>query len=275
MNPLASIVVPCFNMERWLPETLQSVLAQTFRDWECLIVDDGSTDGSAAVAEGWCARDGRFRLLRQPNAGVAAARNAGVAASAGRYLLFLDADDLLAPGYLEAAVAALEADPSLTLVYGAAPRFKGAPDRTIPWDLPPFSMGTMLSRNCLYVSCVLRRADFDRTAGFDPAFGAGYEDWDFWLSLFEALPGEPRVLRLEQPCLYYRTRHGSRNARVTDTVLKDIRRRLWDKHKNLYAKYFPDPLQTAEYQRLKRSFDKAARWSLAWKLRLLWRRLFS
>ncbi len=270
MSPTASIIVPCYNLARWLPETLQSVLDQTMRDWECLIVDDGSTDATAQVAEAWCDRDPRFRLLYQENQGVAAARDAGAAASDGRYLLFLDADDRIAPGYLEAAVAALEADPDLTLVYGKAERF-GA--RKSWKELPPFSMSTMLSRNCLYVSCVLRRADFDKCAGFDPAFGAGFEDWDFWLCLFEALPGEPKVLCLDETCFYYRTRRGSRNAGVTDEALVPLRRLLWEKHKTLYSKYFPNPTESVEYTRLQRSFQKASRWSLAWKLRLLWRKL--
>lgn len=270
MNPVASIIVPCYNLARWLPEALQSVRDQSLRDWECVIVDDGSTDETARVAKEWCDADPRFRLLHQENRGVAAARNAGAAVSGGRYLLFLDADDILAPGYLEAAVAALEADPSLTLVFGRAERF-GA--RNSWSELPDFSMGTMLSRNCLYVSCVLRRADFERCAGFDSAFVAGFEDWDFWLSLFEALPGEPKVLRLEQTCFYYRTRRGSRNAGVTDEALVPLRRLLWEKHKSLYSKYFPDPTESVEYTRLQRSFRKASRWSLAWKLRLLARKL--
>ena len=272
MTPLASIVVPCYNLGQWLPEALQSVLAQSFTDWECIIVDDGSTDGTAGIASEWTRRDARFRLLSQDNQGVAAARNAGGAAALGRYLLFLDADDILDPDYLASAVPALAADQSLTLVYGDAVRFTAS--RTRPWsDLPPFAMGTMLSRNCLYISCVMRREDFARCGGFDPAFRTGFEDWDFWLCLFESLPVEPKVLRLPRTCFRYRTRRGSRNRGVTDEALREIRYRLWEKHKALYARYFPDPLETVEYRRLQRSFAKASRYSLAWKLRLLFRRL--
>ena len=111
------------------------------------------------------------------------------------------------------------------------------------------------------------------SVSFDPAFKTGYEDWDFWLSFFEHLDHEPRVLCLPSVCFYYRTRRHSRNSGVSDESLTAIRRMLWEKHKALYAKYFCNPLETVEYKRLQRSFRKASRWSLAWKLRMLYRKI--
>ena len=90
--------------------------------------------------------------------------------------------------------------------------------------------------------------------GFDQQFDKGIEDWDFWLSLFESLPQEPKVLQLEETCFLY-TDKGSREE-VSDEELKDIRLRLWEKHKALYARYFPDPCETLEYQRLLRAGEK-------------------
>ncbi|MBR1569649.1 MAG: glycosyltransferase family 2 protein [Bacteroidales bacterium] len=266
---LVSVIVPSYNLGQYLGETLKSVMNQTFTDWECLIVENGSTDGSLHVVNAFCDADSRFvPVVFSENMGVAAARNRGVELAEGKYILFLDADDLIAPHYMADAVAALEADAALSVVYGKGERF-GA---ETTWDLPPFSMETMLASNCLYISCFFRKAD---AAAFDPAFKTGYEDWDFWLSLLENVPGEPGVLQLPSVCFYYRTRKRSRNRGVTDEALKEIRRRLWEKHKGLYARYFCDPLQTVEYRRLQRSFRKASRWSLAWKLRLLFRKLFS
>lgn len=266
--PKVSVIVPSYNLGEYLPETLESLLAQTFSDWECIIVENGSVDGSGAIAADFASRDGRFSLIALPsNEGVTSARNRGVLASSGEYILFLDADDLITPDYMARAVAALDQDPSLTLVYGEAERF-GAESS---WDLPPFSMETMLARNCLYISCFLRRVHF---VPFDSSFTAGCEDWDFWLSVLEKVQ-EPRVLRLEGLCFRYRTRRKSRNAGVSDSDLKTIRRALWEKHKNLYSKYFCNPLETMEYTRLERSFRKASRWSLAWKLRMLYRKLFA
>lgn len=264
--PKVSVIIPSYNLGRYLPETLQSVASQTFTDWECIIVENGSTDLSPHVVQQWFARDPRFvPVTLTRNLGVAAARNRGLELARGRYVLFLDADDLITPGYMAAAVSALDADTSLTVVYGGARRF----GTTETWDLPPFSMETMLASNCLYISCFFRR---EQAPAFDPDFRTGYEDWDFWLSLLERVQA-PRVLCLKQLCFLYRTRRGSRNAGVTDQALKGIRRRLWEKHRGLYSSYFCDPCQTVEYRRLARSFRKASRWSLAWKLRLLYRKL--
>ena len=264
---LVSVIIPSYNLGQYLPQTLKSVMDQTFEDWECLIVENGSTDASMNVVSDFCAADKRFvPVVFQENVGVAAARNRGLELAEGEYILFLDADDLLDPHYMDAAMAAFKLDPSLDVVYGRAERF-GAEST---WDLPPFSMDTMLASNCLYISCFFRRS---AAVSFDPAFKTGYEDWDYWLSFFEKLDHEPKVLRLPSVCFYYRTRRRSRNHGISDEALADIRRALWEKHKALYAKYFCDPCRTVEYRRLQRSFQKASRWSLAWKLRMLYRKI--
>ena len=276
--PKVSVIVPSYNLGKYLPETLRSVSAQTFTDWECLVVENGSTDGSASIVQTFCEADPRFVMAAfTGNKGVAAARNHGLERARGQYILFLDADDLITPRYMEEAVAALDADPSLTVVYGRGERF-GA-EKT--WDLPPFSMETMLARNCLYISCFFRKEilrcaqnDSGVPVSFDPEFKTGFEDWDFWLSVLEMVEN-PKVKQLESVCFYYRTRRHSRNKGVTDEALRDIRRQLWEKHRALYGKYFCDPLQTVEYTRLERAFRKASRWSLLWKLRVLYRKMFA
>ena len=266
--PKVSVIVPSYNLGRFLPETLQSLVNQSYSDWECIIVDNGSTDNSLELASEFVSSDSRFRLEdMKTNAGVAAARNRGIELAVGEYLLFLDADDLLATHYMGDAVAALDADPSLAVVYGRALRF-GAQKR---WDIPEFSMDTMLASNCLYISCFIR-ARMLSGARFDSSFTAGLEDWDFWLSYLGSIDN-PKVLCLPSVCFYYRPRRHSRNRGVSDEALKSIRRSLWEKHKDLYAKYFCDPLQTIEYRRLHTSFVKASKWSLAWKLRLLYRKI--
>src|SRR3954453_47588 len=100
---LFSVIVPCFNLATYLPETLASVSAQTYRDWECLIVDDGSTDNTEEVATEWMRRDSRFKLLSKPNGGVSSALNYGIERSAGDYLLFMGADDIIYKEYLAKA----------------------------------------------------------------------------------------------------------------------------------------------------------------------------
>jgi CDP-glycerol glycerophosphotransferase len=106
--PRVSVVVPIFNVEQWLGECLESIRTQTFGDLEVIMVDDGSPDGSAAIAERFAARDARFRLISRPNGGLSAARNTGIDAATGEYLSFVDSDDVLARDALERLVGALE-----------------------------------------------------------------------------------------------------------------------------------------------------------------------
>ena len=117
--PLISVVIPAWNCARYLRRALDSVLAQQYPDdrLDVIVVDDGSTDASPEIVADYAARDGRVRLLRQSNAGPAAARNRGIAAARGELIAFLDADDRWAPGKLAAQAARFAANPSLGLVH--------------------------------------------------------------------------------------------------------------------------------------------------------------
>lgn len=105
-----SVVIPAYNVEAYLEECLDSVAAQSYKDWEAIIVDDGSTDGSAALAETWTRKDERFHLLKQENQGLSAARNAGMDLAQGEYLLFLDADDWLESDALQVLDSELQGE---------------------------------------------------------------------------------------------------------------------------------------------------------------------
>lgn len=92
---LISVIVPCYNQAQYLPETLDSVIAQTYVNWECIIVNDGSTDNTAEIAQRYCAKDSRFRYVEKKNGGLSSARNVGLEEAKGDYIQFLDSDDLL------------------------------------------------------------------------------------------------------------------------------------------------------------------------------------
>ena len=101
MSPKVSVVIPCYNCIDYLEESVRSVLAQTLRELEILIVDDGSTDGSGALADSLAAQDDRIRVIHQKNGGLPVARNSGIDAACGEYIAFLDADDLVLPNAYE------------------------------------------------------------------------------------------------------------------------------------------------------------------------------
>lgn len=102
---LVSIITPCYNGAKYISETIDSVIAQTYTEWEMIIVDDGSKDNSAQIISGYAAKDSRIRLISQENAGSAAARNNGIRNASGQYIALLDADDLWLPEFLEKQIA--------------------------------------------------------------------------------------------------------------------------------------------------------------------------
>lgn len=107
-NPQASIIVPIYNMERYLCQCLDSIAAQSFRDWECWLVDDGSTDASPAICDSYAAQDSRFRVIHQVNSGVSAARQCALDKATGRWLSFIDPDDHIDAQWLENMIVASE-----------------------------------------------------------------------------------------------------------------------------------------------------------------------
>lgn len=177
-----SIITPARNAAATLERTIRSVLSQTIATWELLIVDNGSTDATVALAQQWAARDLRIRVLSEPQAGVSRARNRGVEAAWFDWLMFLDADDTLAPRALETLTHALTAQPSWVAVRGEWDRMDPAGEivPVVRWpvagDLFPFFAYT-----CVFAihSCVIRRAAVIDAGFFDPALKT-CEDWDLW-----------------------------------------------------------------------------------------------
>jgi glycosyltransferase involved in cell wall biosynthesis len=176
--PLVSIVILCHNYGRFLGEAIESALAQTHQPVEVIVVDDGSTDHSVEVARRY-----PVQLITQPNRGVCVAGNTGFAAATGDYVLRLDADDRLTPGYVEKTLRALESHPWAHFAYTAAEYF-GA--RTGSYPIEPFSPDTLAERNYVNASALMRRRSLEDVGGYNVNMRAGrYEDWDLWLSFAE------------------------------------------------------------------------------------------
>ena len=211
--PPVSIVVPTFNRAGLIVSTLDSVEAQSFADWECIVVDDGSTDGTADVVKPFLARDPRFRYVAQANAGASAARNHGIALARGRYVAFLDSDDHFAPDKLEWQVAALEADEEAVLAYGDAlhchssdMRNGGIYLKELVWKPAGWAFEDLIQCSSIYAPLV-RTETLRRAGGFDPELELA-EDWDLWLTLSKLgkFVFEPRI------SLYYRVHEGNRSG---------------------------------------------------------------
>jgi len=177
-RPLVSVVIPCFNHARFLGEAIESALAQTYAPIEIVVVDDGSMDNSAEVAQRY-----PVRLVRQANQGLAAAGNAGIRASRGEFVVRLDADDCLRSGYVAETLQPLLDNPRIHFVYTQVEYF-GA--RTGSYPVEDFDLDTLAERNYIHASAMMRRSSFDAVGGYSVDMrGLRCEDWDLWLSFAE------------------------------------------------------------------------------------------
>lgn len=206
--PAVSVIVPVYNTAPFVAETLDSILAQTFTDYEILVVNDGSPDTELLerVLEPYA---GRIRYLRQENAGVSAARNNALAVARGRYVAMLDSDDTWHPEYLAAHVAVLEGDPSVHVVYPDAVRFGGGAEQRYSEQYPvggDITFSRVLARECQVYGGVAARTDAVVAAGmYDPELRAA-EDFELWLRI---LHRGGRIVYLDRVLARYRHRPGS------------------------------------------------------------------
>jgi glycosyltransferase involved in cell wall biosynthesis/SAM-dependent methyltransferase len=197
--PTVSVIVPLWNVQPFLPSAVESVFGQTFRGWELVLVDDGSTDGSAELARAYAARaPERVRYLQHPGGGhrgVAASRNLGVRNARGRYLAFLDAEDVWFPAKLERQLTILEAEPRAAMIDSPAQVWHSwsekPEDRERDYVVNPFSDPGLVAPPALLLSrlanatdlptlstVLIRREALDRVGGFDESFPAAVQKWE-------------------------------------------------------------------------------------------------
>jgi glycosyltransferase involved in cell wall biosynthesis len=215
-KPLVSVIVPAYNAMPWLAETLASICAQTMTDLEVIVVDDGSTDDTAQYALECSRRDSRVRCLSKPNGGLARARNSGMAEAVGRYLTFLDSDDLWAPEKLARQLQLIEGRPRTAVLSGIRRFYDLGGARQWSFDTAPrgglpggdYLRSLLFLRNTEMVgiaSCLAPAEAWRELGGYDPALATA-EDWDMWLRAarrleMQTVPGEPLQ--------FYRKRAGS------------------------------------------------------------------
>jgi glycosyltransferase involved in cell wall biosynthesis len=182
-QPLVSVVIPCYNYGRFLGDAIASVRAQTLRDFEIIVVDDGSTDdvtpGVLDALEG-PDRSADLTIIRQENQGAPAARNTGMRVAKGLYICCLDADDTMEPTYLEKCVLLMEGNAGVSLAYSWL-RVTGAEERV--WKSESLDLDRLRYYNHVSISAVFRREVGLEDGGFCDAMREGYEDWEFWLRL--------------------------------------------------------------------------------------------
>jgi glycosyltransferase involved in cell wall biosynthesis len=235
--PLVSVVIPVFNGEQFIAEAIDSALAQDYPAIEVIVVDDGSTDGTAAILKSY---GDAIRLVSQANRGCAAARNTGLRHARGRYIAFLDADDVWWAGKIASQVRAM-AQAGFRMAYSRFAVWLPGPDGRYPpagglfsaRDNPHLS-DSVVQTGCIYrellLDCIvwtstviIEKSVFDEVGAFDESLELG-EDYDLWLRLSRHLP----VLGLQQPAALYRTHPGSitRSAKAVNYEYRVLCRAL-------------------------------------------------
>lgn len=227
--PLVSIIIPAYNVEPWIGEALASVLAQTVTDWECVIINDGSTDDTEFVAK---SLDPRIRLITQKNAGVSAARNRGLEIAQGQFVAFLDADDVWHPQALEIMLAPLQLDADCALTWANFVRFRDKTNQYLPSPGVRIHSAhniwhALLIDNFMQFGALCVRAHIAKQYLFSTAITI-CEDRDWLLRIVK----NNKAIHIPRTVHYYRQRENS--------AVRDIQKFLHDEEKVLQL-HLSDP----------------------------------
>jgi glycogen synthase len=235
--PRVTVVTPVYNVVKYLPETVASLEAQTYPGWELIIVDDGSTDpAAAAVLDAYGERG--FTLIRQEDSGLAAARNTGIAAGSGEFLVMLDPDNKLAPTFLERTIERLDATPGAGVAVTGLHLFGAIRGKVMP---PPNDLVSLLCTNVIGPYGLTRRRCWEQAGGFPTRTDAdidGMDDWSFAISVLEhgwTWTVVPDYL------FYHRVRRGSFAARNRQPGRRrELLRELIRLHEDTYREHHVD-----------------------------------
>jgi len=231
--PRVSIIITCYNLGAYLEEALTSALNQTYTDFEVILVDDGSTDPATIALLDRLPAHPSLRVLRTANQGVARARNCGITAASGDYILPLDADDRILQGYLAHTVPVLDQRPEVGFV-GCHYRTFG--EREVECRPDCYEMPCLLIENTVPIASLFRRTCWEQIGGYSPDIPI--EDWDLWLSILEC--GYLGVV-IPEVFFEYRVRANSRNgANQQSQMYQHTWQLLYDRHRMSYERYCRD-----------------------------------
>lgn len=245
MNVLVSIIVPCYMQAHFLGEALQSVLDQTYGNWECIIVNDGSPDNTELVAKQWIEKDARFKYLYKENGGLSSARNTGIKNSTGKFILPLDADDVLHPDYLKGTVPGLEGNNNVAII-SCYSKFFVNRINDIVHELKPSGTNyrDLMFENKLIATSLFRKKCWEEVGGYDENMNKGFEDWEFWLNVTKR---GWEFQFVEEFLFYYQK---SKKSMLVDTINYHSEANMeyiFRKHKEIYTTHFDNTAEVLFY----------------------------
>ena len=236
---LVSIIIPCYNHAKFLPDALQSVIEQDYENWECIVVNDGSADNTEEIARQWSNKDTRFKYLYKVNGGLSSARNYGIENSVGDYILTLDSDDKYEKTFLSKGIEILNRNEKIGVVSCWGYRFTGI-NYFEPFTPDGKNLNDFLFKNAAIGTSLFRKKCWLQAEGYDENMKKGYEDWEFYIRVGKN-GWETKII--EEYLFFYRQRKNSmRNVAVKDHDA-EIKNYIFNKHKELYVENFEGLIQ--------------------------------
>ena len=230
-----SVIMPCYNDGKYIKEAIESIKAQTYKNWELIIVDDGS-DQEETVNILNEINDDKIRVFHTDHLRPAGARNYGIEQAIGKYILPVDSDDTIDSSYMEKAVAEIERNPKVGVVYCYADLFGESQGR---WELPEYSFEKMLLDNVVFVTALFYKEDWKKVGGFSTTMAAGMEDYDFWLSIM-GLGRE--IYQIPEVLFHYRIKPISRTTNFQNncTQVQETYRQMYMNHREFYHEHYDE-----------------------------------
>ena len=244
--PVISVIISCYNQEGYIAECLDSVLAQTFKDYEVIVVNDGSTDNSLRVINPYIRKYHNFKLINQKNTGGCTARNNGIAQACGKYIYPLDGDDIISADMLEKSFNAIESGLGDIITTRVMLFGKTVEKELVLRETDKYNLA---ASNCLVNAALFRKTDFDAVRGYDQKFNKGLEDYDLWLNM--VFRRGLKIYRIPEILFRYRIKNEKESRN-----LKQIK----------YAKALRCTLE--------RKYPEMKLYKIGWKLRKVFRRIF-
>ena len=226
-----SFLIPCFNSEKTIDETLYSVFNQKYQNWEALIINDGSSDTTGQIAQKWVNKDERFRYYEKKNGGLASARNYGVKKAIGTYLIPLDSDNIIMPFFTLDSVRLIKNNPDIDVIYGDAEFFG---DKQGIWEMGSLITSKIILDNYIDAFSIIKKTSLISCGGYDENMPfQGHEDWDLWLSMLE----RNFVFYYHKKIVYkYRVLSNSMIRSFSNKMKLENQKYIMAKHSDLYLK---------------------------------------
>lgn len=227
--PLVSIVIPCYNYGKYITEAIASVQNSTYPNIEIIVINDGSTD--EYTLQVLASLPDEVKVIHQQNMGLPETRNNGFREAKGKYVLPLDADDLIAPSFLEIGVHLLERCPQYAFVYSEVQLFG---NENHIWYTGEYNLYELLLHNIIPATALLRRAAWERVGGYDVQMRRGYEDWELWIRLgLNGFYGK----KIKKTLFFYR-KHGPSMLAESKQYRGELTKYIRNKHKSVYLNPF-------------------------------------